>query len=301
MRPTCPACNAEDAVILMTDSARAKCIDCGILMPQSMLKKEVKPYGLKQIKEEPMNELVSNEIKDVAILHDGSTTISQHKLADLCGVSQVAIHKHLRLSPNYHVNQGVTEEIAFQVISYYAYESRAANDTARRTLAKIGAAGMRVFNYRLAGIQVGVQKAPVQHQLPDFNNPSEAARAWADERERADKAESHVGELEDKVADAQPAIKFVEDVGNTDKLYYIGEVGKGLRYTRDEFFAMLRADGILFKDGKYNLPRREYENEGYLTVKLRHYYKDGKRAPYYVTFVTGKGIVWLTEKYGRKV
>ena len=79
--------------------------------------------------------------------------ISQRKAAELCGVSQQAIHKFW-LSENVDVNQGLTDENLFLVVAHYALDSKQANHTARQTLRAFAYAGARAFIYYHAGVQL---------------------------------------------------------------------------------------------------------------------------------------------------
>ena len=89
---------------------------------------------------------MSHEIKvvkqenEVSVLENGDAFISQRKAAELCGVEQQAIQQRC-LSQQYDVKQGISAENAFLRITHFAIESKAANDTARKSLAAIGAAG----------------------------------------------------------------------------------------------------------------------------------------------------------------
>jgi hypothetical protein len=94
---------------------------------------------------------VLKQANDVTIFSNGDATISQRRLAELCGVDQSVLSRFFA-SRNVNVNQGVSSENAFLCITYYAIESKAANDTARQTLSKIGAAGMKAYLYHEAGV-----------------------------------------------------------------------------------------------------------------------------------------------------
>ena len=97
-----------------------------------------------------MNELIKLQNNDVTIFENGDAVISQRKLAVLCGVDNSAIYQRcsaLKLD----VKQGINEENAVLLVSYYAVESKVANDTARKSLAMIAKAGMRAYLYHEAG------------------------------------------------------------------------------------------------------------------------------------------------------
>ena len=104
-----------------------------------------------------MNNIIK-QTNDVTILQSGEAFISQRKLAVLCGVDQSTINRYYA-SLNIDVNQGISDENAVLCITYYAIESKAANDTARKSLAIIAKAGMRAYLYHEAGYVLGTQNS----------------------------------------------------------------------------------------------------------------------------------------------
>ena len=123
-----------------------------------------------------------------------------------------------------------------------------------------------------------------KYQLPDFTNPVEAARAWANEVE-AKQA------LEHKVEEDKPKVKFFEDIGDANNLQNMTAVSQALGIGRNTLFKQLRDMGIFQKDKTY--PYTRFINEGYFVVKE-------KVAPngnfFSQTFVTGKGLQYLYNK-----
>ena len=94
------------------------------------------------------------------------------------------------------------------------------------------------------------------YNLPDFNNPAEAARAWAKEYEEKQKALAQVTEM-------KPKAEFYDDVtGSTDTID-IGSVAKVLNIPnmgRNKLFSFLREKKVL---NKRNEPYQEYVDKGY--------------------------------------
>ena len=79
--------------------------------------------------------------------------ISQRKAAELCGVSQQSIQQFC-LSEKINVNQGLTDETLFLLVTHYALDSKRANPTAKGTLRSFAYAGARAYIYYHAGVQV---------------------------------------------------------------------------------------------------------------------------------------------------
>lgn len=104
-----------------------------------------------------MNLATTNK-NDFTVNQDGGAFISQRKVAELCGTDQSAIS--LRCSSlNFAVKQGISDENAILLITFYAIESKAANDTARRSLAMVAKAGMRAYIYTEAGYKLTATQA----------------------------------------------------------------------------------------------------------------------------------------------
>ena len=128
-------------------------------------------------------------------------------------------------------------------------------------------------------------------QLPDFNNPAEAARAWADEHEKHELAEQKIKAL-------APKADFADRVIDSEHLVDVGQAAKLLKlgYGRNTFFIRLKADKILFSNR--NEPKQQYIHQKYFEYK-EITVPNGKRDKTVMkTFVTQKGLFWLSKKYG---
>ena len=76
----------------------------------------------------------------------------------------------------------------------------------------------------------------------------------------------------------------------------VQEVAKILGYGSNNFYALLRGMGILYKDNGINLPKQEYINSGYFIVKVENFTRNGEDCTYSRIFVTTKGLTWLEKK-----
>lgn len=117
------------------------------------------------------NLLVTKQQNEVTIFSDGSTTISQRKLARLLSVSEGSLTKYVsRLKQNSGLHQnanttnGLDENMAFLVVTHYAYVSTASTQEAKDFLHKLGTGGMRAYNYHEAGYVI--QAVPIQPKSP---------------------------------------------------------------------------------------------------------------------------------------
>lgn len=127
--------------------------------------------------------------------------------------------------------------------------------------------------------------------LPDFTNPAESARAWAEEYEKRELAEQ-------KLIEAQPKIEFVQryvEVGTTKSLR---ETAKILKVPERAMIDCLVGDWLLFRQSGNLLPYQKYHAKGLFDVKTGtteygHNYTQ--------TRVTSKGIEYIASRYASEL
>lgn len=120
--------------------------------------------------------------------------------------------------------------------------------------------------------------------VPNFSNPAEAARAWADEYEAKQLALSKVKELE-------PKAEIYDSICTGQNLLSMGEAAKICSIGRNKLFALLR-DKVVFM--KNNTPYQQYIDSGYFEVKVNNIELIDTNIP--TTYVTAKGLVWLKKQ-----
>jgi anti-repressor protein len=125
--------------------------------------------------------------------------------------------------------------------------------------------------------------------LPNFNNPAEAARAWANEFEKRQEAEAQIER-------DRPKVVFAEAVRNMQGACSIGDLAKTLGTGRNRLFGKLKVDKVLMEN---RLPYQQFIDRGLFVVIEQIPYTDGagKTHPAFKTLVTGVGQVWLEKKY----
>ena len=130
------------------------------------------------------------------------------------------------------------------------------------------------------------QKTPAV-QLPNFQNPADAARAWAKEYEGRAQAEQ-------QLALARPAIQFAETVSAGSQEMTIRAAAKVLKTGEVRLFSFLREAGILMRD---NTPYQRYIDNGWFALRMSTYQHpvNGKTA-YGKTMITGKGLQAINRK-----
>ena len=121
--------------------------------------------------------------------------------------------------------------------------------------------------------------------LPDFTNPVEAARAWANEYEAKQKALTENAVM-------KPKADFYDTVANTESLFSMADVAKALDMGigRNKLFAFLRDKGILDKD---NHPYQKYVDAGYMRLIKNHCKAGDNDVVYKCTYVKQKGIDYI--------
>lgn len=92
--------------------------------------------------------------------------------------------------------------------------------------------------------------------MPNFSNPAEAARAWADQYE-------HRLKLEAKAREDAPKVEFFESVAESKDAVEMKAVSSTLNYVavgRNKLFAILREQNVLQSN---NIPYQKYIDAGY--------------------------------------
>lgn len=100
--------------------------------------------------------------------------------------------------------------------------------------------------------------------------------------------------LEAKVLADAPKVEFAMAVRNTDDTITIAKFAKLLGQGEIKFFRWLREEGILFLDGRANVPYQPYINQGYFKV-VENEVKFGRMVPQ--SLLTGRGQVWLEKRW----
>ena len=106
-------------------------------------------------------------------------------------------------------------------------------------------------------------------ELPDFNNPVKAARAWADEAESKMIAEKKIKELE-------PKVDYHDEVLQSTSTYIITQIAKELGMSAVKLNRELHKRGIQYKRNDTWFLYAKYQACGYTDTRTHVYDKDGK-------------------------
>ena len=132
-------------------------------------------------------------------------------------------------------------------------------------------------------------------RLPNFNNPVEAARAWADVEEAKQIAET-------KVAELAPKAEVYDKVMSDEDLLSMAQVAQFINiegFGQNKLYEFLRNHGVLMESRRLlekNRPYQSYVNKGWFVV--RDYKTDEfANSTTYVTQKGAEGILRLVYKY----
>ena len=125
-----------------------------------------------------------------------------------------------------------------------------------------------------------------------LNNPDLAIQAFMKLKEEMIRRQ----ELEKKIEEQQPKVKFYNDVTGSDTTAEIGTVAKVLNFKsvgRNTLFDILRRQGILQRD---NMPFQTYVDRGYFrVVESKWNAPNGDVKVNYKTVVYQKGIEYISK------
>lgn len=129
------------------------------------------------------------------------------------------------------------------------------------------------------------KKLKQQSLLPNFSNPAEAARAWADQYEQNQKLLSENESM-------KPKADFYDTVANVNRLLSMDETAKilDMGIGRNNLFKLLREKRIFMEN---NIPYQRFVNAGYFKCIERTAKVDNVDKMYVVTFVKQKGLDYI--------
>lgn len=127
--------------------------------------------------------------------------------------------------------------------------------------------------------------------LPNFTNPAEAARAWAEQFEAKQIAEHQIAVLE-------PKAEALETIADTTNTYGIRECAKTIGIKESELIQLLINKKWIYRDGDRKLqPHSQYTLNGVFTNKASPVIKnqyDGQERVFLHMRVTAFGLTRIT-------
>ena len=166
------------------------------------------------------------------------------------------------------------------------------------SLLVMGFTGKKALDWKLKYIEAfNKMENQLKPALPDFTNPVEAARAWANEYEAKQKVLAQIEEQ-------KPKVLFANAVDAGQNSILIGDLAKllkqnGIETGQKRLFAWLRDNNYLMKSGSSkNLPTQKAMEMGLFEVKEGTYInKNDVSITTRTTKVTGKGQIFFINKF----
>lgn len=143
--------------------------------------------------------------------------------------------------------------------------------------------------------------ASLQPQLPNFNNPAEAARAWADQYEKNQtlaleiQQQQETIELQQKeLAQAAPKVQYVDTVLQSVNTYATNLIAKEMGMSAETLNKRLKEKGIQYRQSGVWVLTSKYQNKGYTKTRTHTYTRsDGSQSTAMLTVWTEQGRAFL--------
>ena len=146
--------------------------------------------------------------------------------------------------------------------------------------------------------------------LPNFSNPAEAARAWADMYDKAHTLEAKTQEQQlaietkdKKIEEDKPKVAFADAVTSSSSCCLIGELAKilaqnGYKIGQNRLFEWLRQHHYLGSKGEYyNMPYQKYIEQGIFNLSQKTFSQGVNMKVGVTTVVTTKGQQYFINKF----
>jgi anti-repressor protein len=131
--------------------------------------------------------------------------------------------------------------------------------------------------------------------LPDFTNPAEAARAWADEVEAKQKALEIIGKQQSSIAEKDNLILASNEASIKAGEILVREFVKSVDIVdlgEKQFYQWMKKHKLIMDNRQ---PYQQYVNRGFFTWKPTEEKHGGEYR--YTLRITPRGKVWLAAKY----
>ena len=153
-------------------------------------------------------------------------------------------------------------------------------------------------------LEIEKQKAILS--IPNFNNPAEAARAWADQYENNQVLARNNAQKDMLLTEQAPKVLFADAVVASENSILIGRLANvlkqnGIEIGQNRLFKWLRDNGYLCKCGeKYNQPTQTAMELELFEVSYGSIVRADKSINTITTKVTGKGQIYFINKFLKK-
>lgn len=155
---------------------------------------------------------------------------------------------------------------------------------------------------RWLALETGAAK-PACAQLPDFTNPADAARAWAEQFDAKQKALAEGAAARRQIEQDRPKVALADAISECEKAIRLEQFTKAVferfKIGRNRLYKILRESKVLMFN---NEPYQQYMERGWFKQVEKTYLnsKTEQIVPYFLVLITGKGqigIFKLLEKH----
>lgn len=151
--------------------------------------------------------------------------------------------------------------------------------------------------------------------IPNFSNPAEAARAWADQYEKRlaleadkkrleadnNKKDTEIVSLSNTVAEMKPKVTYVDMILSSKETVTTTQIGQDYGMSATKFNILLRNFGIQHKVGGQWILYSKYLPFGYIQSETHSFpHKDGSIGTAMYSKWTQKGRLFLYEELKRR-
>jgi anti-repressor protein len=153
------------------------------------------------------------------------------------------------------------------------------------SLLVMGFTGEKALDFKIEYIEAFNK---MEETIKSFALPktfSEALQLAADQAKQIELQNTQIKELE-------PKAEVYEQISNSDNLLSMNDTAKSIGLGRTTLFKKLKEINVLMSNGN---PYQKYIDQGYFQVKIKPIKMGGFNTDYPQTYVTGKGLTWLTK------
>ena len=157
-----------------------------------------------------------------------------------------------------------------------------------------------------SGYDAKLREKIIDLSIPNFNNPAEAARAWADQYENNQVLARNNAQKDMLLTEQAPKVLFADAVVASENSILIGRLANvlkqnGIEIGQNRLFKWLRDNGYLCKCGeKYNQPTQMAMELELFEVSYGSIVRADKSINTITTKVTGKGQIYFINKFLKK-
>jgi phage antirepressor YoqD-like protein len=145
-------------------------------------------------------------------------------------------------------------------------------------------------------------KTGLASALPNFNNPAEAARAWAQEYEQKQLAEQRAYVLEEEktflrqeVEELLPDADYTRQVLKSTNTFTITQIAKELGMSAKKLNSKLHELNVQYKVNRQWVPYSKYQDRGYTKTNTYTEIINGESKTYHSTVWTEPGRKFIHE------